>query len=145
VGASLYEDAFDAPSLPVPEEQITEDEFSAIHQGHLKDSGTIGSHSYAMRTLKVGEELEATTAAARFSASIDYHRAVKTALIAAALTSWDGKPLIPNPVGPEDEEFEAKFNAALGKFFAPTVDALYERYQALMERLQDTADKTKKE
>lgn len=148
---SLYDAAFDDeprevqyPEVEEPEEDLAEEELSLLYNGHLSSEVRIGNRSIRLRTLKIGEELEAALLAARWKDTAEGNRALVTAYVAAAVTTVDGEPLTTS-LGPNENEMEQKFYHILNNWYwQPTVNAVYTEYNELLRRVNEATESIKK-
>jgi hypothetical protein len=128
---SLYDEALDKPELETQEEPLDAETYTLLSRGHLSDSITIGSQEVRLRTLKIGEELEAAVVADKWRETGEAGRALATALVAAAIESVDGSPLI-NGLGPQDESIEAKFDYVRNNWYWINVRSVYAKYDDML-------------
>lgn len=148
---SPYDAAFEEPrGQEYPEfeeekeEDFSEDEQALLHNGYLTGSVTLGNRTIRLRTLKIGEELDAALLAARWKDTADASRALVTAYVAAAVTTVDGEPLV-TVLGPNDNELEIKFQHVLDNWYwSPTISNVYAEYNNLLRRVTEAADSIKK-
>jgi hypothetical protein len=154
MGENLYDAAFEQredeyPQVnevlePVEEEDLTTDESALLYNGYLNGSVQLGNRTIRLRTLKIGEELEASLLAARWKDTADANRALVTAYVAAAVTTVDGAPLV-TMLGPNDNELEQKFDFILNNWYwTPTISAVYAEYNNLLRRVNEASDLTSK-
>jgi hypothetical protein len=128
------------------EEEISDESYGLIYRGYLTDDFSIGTHDIVIRTLKIGEELEAALVAAKYRDTIDYGRALATALVAAAIVTVDGQPLIQEGLGPNENMLESKFRYILRNWYwASTIKQIHDRYQSMYEKVQVTYEDLKKD
>lgn len=113
---SYFDEVIDAAESPTPpevssepEETITLEEETLLTRGYLSTTVKIGNSNIVIRTLKIGEELQAALIANKYRDTIEASRALIAATIAAAVVSVDNKPLLQG-LGPKDETLEARFN-----------------------------------
>jgi hypothetical protein len=149
---SLYDAAFDNepreeqyPEVEQEqEEDLSDDETSLLYNGHLSSEVHIGNRVIRLRTLKIGEELEAALLASRWKDTADGNRALVTAYVAAAVTSVDGKPLV-TTLGANENESELKFQHILDNWYwQPTINNVYAAYNDLLIRVNEATAQTKK-
>lgn len=149
MGESLYDAAFEPQELgnfdiPEIEDDMSEDESTLLYNGHLSSEVHIGDRVIRLRTLKIGEELEASLLAARWKDTADGNRALVAAYVAAAVTSVDGAPLT-TPLGPNENELETKFNFILNNWYwNPTITEVYAEYNNLLRRVNEVDETVKK-
>lgn len=145
---SLYDEALDSPVInqDVEDEQESLDTevVGLIYHGYLTDTVTVGSHEIRIRTLKIGEELEASLAASQWSETTEAGRALATALVAASIVSIDGQPLLEG-LGPHEQTIAAKFDYLRRNWYWVTVRAVYKKYDDLLRTVLDSADEVGKD
>lgn len=143
-----YDAAFDTPQeLEHPDvveevdDDLSDDEQALLYNGYLKGEVKIGERTIRIRTLKIGEELDASLLAAPWKDTADASRALVTAYVAASITSVDGKPLV-TPLGPNDNEMEMKFQYVLDNWYwLPTINYVYSEYNKLLGRINEASQK----
>ena len=154
VDKPLLEDAFRTPDYItddeddeqiIDEEPVHEDTYSLLYLGHLTDIVQIGQHEIRIRTLKIGEELKAALLANRYKDTVEEGRALATALIAGAIVSVDGEPLLGTLIAPGDDSLEAKFDYILNNWYWESARHVWEAYNGLLQRVQQSGDELKKE
>lgn len=130
---SLYDAALDEEPVKVEEvkEEIDERLQSLIYRGDLKDSVKVGPHEVRIKTLKVGEELEAALVADPWKDTAEAWRAMATASVAASIISVDGNPLVEG-LGPKDETVEAKFDYIRKNWYWVSVKVVFDQYNELL-------------
>lgn len=153
MGESLYDAAFDDephkeeyPEMKetTDDEPLEDDEFALLHNGHLTSEVHVGNRVIRLRTLKIGEELEAALLASRWKDTADANRALVVAYVAASVTTVDGKPLV-TALGPRENETEMKFQHILDNWYwQPTISTVYAEYNNLLSRVNEAADSVKK-
>jgi len=143
---SLYDAAFEQredaqpEDTPEPSEELSDDETTLLYTGHLTSQVTLGNRVIRLRTLKIGEELEASLLAARYRDTADANRALVTAFVAAAVTTVDGDPLVVR-LGPGENELEKKFQFVLDNWYwSPTISSGYAEYNALLRRVNEASE-----
>lgn len=129
----------------IEEEPISNDTYGLLYVGHLTDTVQVGPHEIRIRTLKVGEELNAALLANRYKDTIEEGRALATALVSAAIVSVDGGPLTGEMIGPRDDSLESKFDYILKNWYWDTVRRVWDAYNGLLTRVQESADELKKD
>ena len=141
-----FDEAFDAtPVVAVEEKPLDEETYGLIYRGFLTSEIKIGVHKIAIRTLRIGEELEAALLAAKYRESVEYPRALATAQVAACITSVDGKQLLEERLGPQDEKLEAKFQYIQQNWYWPTIHAVHSEYMRLVQEMLDKYETVKKD
>jgi hypothetical protein len=145
---SLLEEAFrareDLEAQKPEEDPISEDSTDLLYVGHLTDTVTIGTHEIRIRTLRIGEELNAALLAKKYRDSIEEGRALATALVAASVTTVDGEALRGASLGPGEETVESKFDYILTHWYWDTVNTVFEAYNALLVRSLESLEELKK-
>lgn len=142
---SAFDEVFDSAPVMELEEPLDEETNALMYRGFLQGEVKVGTHVIKVRTLRVGEELEASLLAVKYREAIEYPRALATAFTAAAITSVDGHPLIEEKLGPMDETLEAKFEYVLGNFYWPTVSQIHREYVRLMGEMLERYGEVKKD
>lgn len=151
---SLYDAAFEdqrndeypqVEEVPeVEEEDLSQDESALLYNGYITGQVQLGNRTIRLRTLKIGEELEASLLAARWRDTADANRALVTAYVAASVTTVDGKDLIV-ALGPNENELEKKFQFILENWYwTPTISSVYAEYNNLLRRVTEASETTKK-
>lgn len=125
------------------EEPITTDEHSLLYLGFLSDTVDIHGNKISLRTLKIGEELEVELLTHKYRPTVEAERAYATALVAAAIQSVNGRPLVEG-LGPKSETLESRFQYILDNWYWETVRELYLGYSALAERAREAYEGVKK-
>src|SRR4051812_22074101 len=135
--ADVWEEHFDneAPKDLPPdfgeefeEEPLREEVVELLHLGRLSSSVEIRGHTIRISTLTVGEELLVAILARDYIDTQDANKAYATALVAAAITSVNGKPLAA-PLGPNTtkrEVLERKYEYVLSHWYWPVVRVIYD-------------------
>lgn len=134
----------DAPEEELPEEffdpdlaatdNISDDLRSLINLGKLTDHFSLWGHSFDIRTLRIGEELEVGLVTDRYKTTNEAGRAYATATVAAALSKINGQPVVV-PLGPDADDLIAqKFDYVTRRLHWPIIRKIYERYIQLVER-----------
>jgi len=142
------EAAFDVPVFEEPEIQedpIADDTYSLLQLGYLTDTVTIGTHVIRIRTLKIGEELNAALLANKYKDTAEEARAFATALVAGSIVSVDNAPLLGELLGPRDDALEAKFDFILANWHWEPINRLWVKYNELLNRVRESADELKKD
>lgn len=136
---TLFDEALDShePELiPQQEDPIPEGIVGLIYVGNLDGTIKVADHEIRVRTLRIGEELEASFLANKWAETGDAGRALATALVAAAIVSVDGKPLLES-LGPQDQTLEAKFDYIRRNWYWVSVRAVYQKYDTLLRQVLD--------
>lgn len=124
---------------PPPEEQPEEDmEFfesfnpewrqpfqGLVYLGHLEGKVEIPYHSFTVKTLTTGEKIKVVELIRHLEDSIGYARAYRAAIVAAALLTVDGKPLL---VGSKNvEAISQRYRYITDNWYDFVVDLIYEK------------------
>jgi hypothetical protein len=144
--AALNESAFEQVEEPEQvEESETVDEqlYGLLQNGYLTDTIQIGSNEVRIRTLKIGEELEAALVADKWKDTAEAGRALATALVAASIVNVDGAPLVTG-LGPNNT-IEAKFDFIRKNWYWLNVRVIYDRYDALVQEVLRRYEELKKD
>ena len=126
---SPYEAAFAEEEVELPEldfEPISDELEGLLAVGALSKEVTIAGHPIAIRTLTIGEELEASLIASKYRDTDDASRAYATAIVAAAVTSVDGRPLIGQGLGPNENTLERRYSYVRENWYWAVVRELYD-------------------
>jgi hypothetical protein len=144
---NAYDEAFDAAPEEEPDETEEDLElYGLIYRGYLTKDVPIGRHNIKVKTLKIGEELEASLLAAKYGQTAEASRALATALASASVVSVDDRPLIEKPLGPqEDNTLEARWQYILDNWYWITVRDVYRGYNALLKEVLDKYESVKKD
>lgn len=146
--SSAYDELFE---VPVKEEEESVEEVSADVQallqiGYLTDTFEFAGRQYLIRTLKIGEELQVGLISQKWVGTIDEGRAYVTAVLAAAIQTVNGKPLIVS-LGPSDEKIliDRKFEYLLEEYYWNSIKELYNSYyKPLLDRQIEAFEEIKK-
>lgn len=148
----LLEEAFREPEFitddeepEIIEEPMSDDTYGLLHVGYLSDTVKIGSHEIRIRTLRIGEELNAALLAVKFKDTVEEGRALATAIVAASIISVDNKPLLGLGLGPGDDSIESKFDYILKNWYWESIRQIWDVYNDLIVRARDSADEIKKD
>jgi hypothetical protein len=145
---SLLDEAFDTPmseeDMEFEEEPLGIDESNLIYRGYLTGELTLGNHEISLRTLRIGEELEAALLADKYKDTVEAGRALATAIVAAAIVTVDGESLVAG-LGPGENTLESRFKYILRNWYWITVRQIYEEYNVLLRRVIDTYESVKKD
>jgi hypothetical protein len=148
MGETLYDVALDTPVEEqeleeVQPETVDEQTYGLLQNGYLTDTFKIGSNEIRIRTLRIGEELEAGLLADKWKDSAEAGRALATALVAACVVSVDGLPLSAG-LGPASETLEAKFDYIRKNWYWLNVRLVYDKYDGLVQQVLSLYDELKK-
>ena len=137
--------------VELPDEPVVQEEESLgagvlglLFIGKLTKSFNYQGHDFVIKTLKMGEELEVALVTREFEQTIDYPRALATALVAASVETVDGKPIV-TALGPsEDDLLQRKFEYIKDKWYWPTIGHVYEKYIELLQEQKEALDEFSK-
>lgn len=141
----LIEDPVEV-ELPEPEkeEPLGAEVLGLLYVGKLTKSFNYQGHDFVIKTLKMGEELEAGLITQEFENSSEYPRALATALVAASIESVDGLPIV-TALGPsQDDLLQRKFDYVKEKWYWPTIRFVYDRYIELLQQQKEALDEFEK-
>jgi hypothetical protein len=139
----------DVPEPQLEEEQEDEEPLGAellglLYVGKLTKTFNFKGHDITIKTLKIGEELEAALLTREFEGTEEYLRAVATSLVSASIESVDGKPLV-DSLGPsQDDLIQRKFDYVRSKWYWPTIRAVYDQYVELLQEQKEVLDEFEK-
>lgn len=123
----------DSLGLQEPEEEYPSGELiSLLHIGNLSKEVNIRGHLVRLRTLTMGEELEVGPLIQRYNGTPEEGRAYACAVVASAIESVDGKPLVLS-LGKEESIGiqQQKFDYLRSRWYWPVIQEVYEEYVAL--------------
>jgi hypothetical protein len=144
-GTSYFDETFDTePTEDFKDTPVTFEEETLLTKGYFTSTVKLGNNEVVIRTLKIGEELEAALLAHKYAETIEAGRALATALVAAAVVTVNGKPLIREPLGRADETLEARFNYIAHNWYWLTVKNIHEEYNILLDQALSSFSKIKK-
>jgi hypothetical protein len=116
--------------IPIPP-QIVAPMNDLLQLGELHDEFEYLGHTFHIRTMRIGEELAALSAIKGYNdVPLAQGRAYATAMVAGALVSIDGRPII-EKLSPGDKANATQKFAKVSKLFFYVIDYLYKRYTAL--------------
>lgn len=115
--------------------EITEAVDGLAWLGHLEDTVSIWGHDFVLRTLKAGEELEASLLAKEYQDTFGQVKATAWAHVAAALVAVDGDENFCPPIGPNvRNNLGAKFRYITENWYWPVGEYLFGKYVDLNQR-----------
>jgi hypothetical protein len=143
---TLLDEAFEQSDQPdevdVP---VSTETYNLLQLGYLTSDIVVGNHKITVRTLRIGEELEAALLAEKYKDTVDAGRAMATALAAASVALVDGEPMV-EPIGPIESLVKAKFDYVVNNWFwQPTIRTVYAEYNSLVVEAQEVQDDLKKD
>jgi len=127
------------PSQPMNEVISFPDEWKEEFEGLLflgylqHEVKRIPFHSFVIKTLNINEKLEVSLIAKPYLESVGYNRAWKAAVVAAALVSIDGRPLIPS--NKTTNVVKQKYDYVVNNWYDTTIDLLYEELDMLENKV----------
>lgn len=126
----------EAPEFP---DELVEPLQELTQVGHLTDSFTYAGQEFVIRTMTIGEELEA------LRVTRDYHdipvaagRVYATAMVAGAVQNLNGVPLA-IPISEKQNIMEIKFGK-VKKWFWPVIEVVYRHYEQLERKQKEVLD-----
>ncbi len=123
--------------LPEFDQRVREDFEGLLYLGKLEATFEWMGHKFVIRTLTVGEVLEIGLLHKEYVGTLTDVKAYQAALVAACVVKIDRKSL-PFPLTNEDDDtpLRNRFEYVLRSWFPPTLDAVYEQYLLLEERVE---------
>lgn len=113
---------------------ISGDVRGLLNLGKLTQRIELFGHVFVLKTLTVGEELAIALMVNEYAGTIGQGKAFQTAVIAAALVSVDGRPLVA-ALGPDIQaSLSDSFEYIINNWYMSTVDAIWDAYQDLLIR-----------
>lgn len=128
--------------LPEEEEEISNNLLTLLGGRRLYKEDIFFGQKIRLRTLRAGEELECGLLVSRYNGTPEEGRAYITAVVAAAIDTVNGKPLL-ETLGPIDEEEQVKrqFDYVRTKWYWPQIQRIYEQgYIPLLDELRLALD-----
>lgn len=127
----------EAEPLPEFDPRVRQDFEGLMYLGALTRQFTWMGHTFVIRTMTVGELLEVGLIHREHQGSVSDVRAYQAAVSAACVVSVDGKhPPYPLTSESGDTLLRTRFNYVIGKWFAPTLDKVYNEYLVLEARVE---------
>lgn len=121
----------DAPLEETGEGLPSEALVGLMNVGRLTKDIALYGEDLRLRTLKIGEELEVGLLINRWSGTPEEGRAYAVAIVAAAIETLNGRPLV-QALGPSrDDELRRKFDYVRTKWYWPAIQEIYEQYVQL--------------
>lgn len=130
------EQAHELESLAEEPSPLSSDLTTLLELGKLEDTFDLGGRKIALRTLKVGEELEVGLLTKEFQGTSEQLRSEITAVVSASIISVDGMPLV-TPLGPGDVSLRDKFNYVSKNYYWPVIRIIYQKYSELQDRVEE--------
>jgi len=127
-----------------PEEPLGAGVLGLLYLGKLTDSFDYQGHDFVIKTLKIGEELEAALITQEYMQTPDYERALATALVAASIETVDGKPLVTSLGPSEDNYLRHKFEYIKDRWYWTTIGFVYSKYIDLLQKQKEALDEFEK-
>lgn len=132
------------PEPEVDEEPLGAELLGLLYVGKLTRTFNFKGHDITIKTLKIGEELEASLLTREFEGTEEYLRAVATSLVAASIDTVDGKPLVESLGPSQDDLIQRKFDYVRSKWYWPTIRAVYDQYVELLQEQKEVLDEFEK-
>lgn len=136
----------EAPWLEDPKENdiVSKELTSLINLGELKGTYSIRDTDIILKTLKMEDELKIGLLIDKYQRTLEEGRAYATAVVAAAIDSINGYPLVAS-AGPFDDLLAKKFNYVRTNMYWPVIKAIYEEgYIPLVEKQLAALDEFRK-
>lgn len=127
---------------PIEEETVSNDLLTLLGGRRLYKEEIFFGQKIRLRTLRAGEELECGLLVSRYNGTPEEGRAYITAVVAAAIDSVNGLPLVES-LGPIDEEEQVKrqFDYVRTRWYWPQIQRIYEQgYIPLLDELRLALD-----
>jgi len=126
----------DKEDLPEFDPRVREDFEGLLYLGRLSTTFTWAGHEFIIRTLTTGEVLEVAMLSRPYRESMGELKAYQAALVAACVVQVDGRPMpVPITDDPADTAAANRFRYILRSWFPPVLDAVYEQFLLLEERV----------
>lgn len=126
--------------LPEFDPKHREDFEGLLYLGRLTHEFTWLGHRFLIRTLSVDESLEIGLVTREYEGTVSQPKAYQAAVVAACTVKVDGKPMpIPLTEDPGDSGLVNRI-ATVKRWFPPTLDAVYEEYLLLEDRVAKVLD-----
>lgn len=135
-----------APELSPFDERYREDFEGLMFLGAVRASFSHVGHKIVIRTLTSLEYMIAARLTKDYDTTLAGPRAQTTAIVALCLQSVDGQSL-PIPLGDDGEDIEwafERFNFVSSKWYPYTIDAIYQRYLLLEDRVMGVLEEMSK-
>jgi hypothetical protein len=127
----LMEESFE-DSFP---ESVIEDVDGLLWLGYLEDTVDFCGHEFVIRTLRLEEEILAGLITKDYVETLAQAKAWVAAQIGLSIVSIDGDENFCPPAGPNKRDYaRARFNYVTSNWYEPTINYLYSRYTALLEK-----------
>lgn len=110
---------------------------SLVQVGRLTDTIKVFGHEIVISTISVDEDLQVGLLLKEYDGSAAFQRAYRTLVVAAAIRSIDGNPII-SPLSLSEMDDAGKVKPKFEKmkqYFPPVVDEIYKGVQNLERRL----------
>lgn len=139
VGAQAKPEPEPEPSVHKFDPRYREPLSGMIYIGRLEDTFDWGGHRFVVRTLTLGEQIEAGLLIKPTLGTRVEMKAHQAATVAAGLISVDGNPLM-LPIGNAEIEHRDKYQYLMKNWHAPTIDVVYSRIYRLELRARELVD-----
>lgn len=130
------------PDPPTLDEEFPDDSYQDLlglmWLGHLEHQFRYGGHHFAIRTLKLGEELAVTQVIDEYKDTLGLGKAGSAATVAACLELVDGQPLVER-LGRDDavstirDKFQALIDEETGWYWG-VIEHIFNEYSILQIR-----------
>ena len=145
--SEVFDEAFEgqvqqggeAPEFPDEiDPRMVEQIQGLLQLGELHDQFEYLGHEFHIRTMRIGEELSALAQTRAYQdVPLAQGRAYATAIVAGALVSVDGEPVV-QELGPGQGSQAALRFAKVSKWYFTVIDYVYKRYLKLEEQQAET-------
>lgn len=123
-------------TLPEFDPRVREDFEGLLYLGRLSHTFPWAGHEFTIRTLTTGETLEVGLLSQPYRGTLAEMKAYQAALVACCVTTVDGRAMpVPITDDPRDTAAANRFRYVLRSWFPPVLDAVYEQYLLLEERV----------
>lgn len=139
--SEAFDERFEGQEAEVPEfpDEMVEDLQNLTVIGHLSDSFSYGGQDFVIRTMTIGEELEALRCTRNYNdIPVAAGRVYATAMVAGAVQSLNGQPLV-IPISDKQNVMALKF-AKVMEWFWPVIEVVYNRFSVIEKRQKDILD-----
>lgn len=140
---SLFDAALEAAQKDEPAEDLSPKAQTLLEIGHLKSTVQIGNNEVVIKTLTIGEELEAAVLANKYKETLEEGRALMTAVVSSAIVSVNGRPLQGETLGMFQETPESRYTT-VRQWYWTVVRDLYSEYLALTDQVYKEYEQLKK-
>lgn len=134
------QEGFESGEAPEFPEELVQPLQELAVVGHLSDTFTYGGQEFVIRTMTIGEELEALRAAQKYQdiAATAGGRVYATAMVAGSVQYHNGEPLV-LPVSDKQDVAALRFRKIL-EWYWPVIEQVYYRYADLEKKQKEVLD-----